>query len=404
MVTYHNLPYPNFEAPQVRPEERERPMAMDPVSFRQSILRLIEADAPREEKLLADLEEQRNDGDPLYSTILYILTHLSFSEAEARRHWRRIGSHRSLLRMQLGLDVGLRVSLLDYFVNINRELKNPKVIEISIYERTERSAITDGLTGLYNHAYFLQALKREVQRSRRHGLQLSVAMLDLDDFKRLNDTRGHLEGDRVLVKTANLIQKSLREIDIAARYGGEEFAVILPDTPRIGAYVVADRIRAIVEQQFLRRHISLSGGVATFPEDATAAEDLIRKADEGLYRSKAAGKNRISPSSGERRRHPRVPTDFAVTVRPRSGVTAIGRAKNLSEGGLLLSFNAELTVGSQVSLVLRPRAAAAFGLRGEVVRVDPSEGRRKYDIGVRLLSASPESLLVLRSLAPAAGA
>src|SRR5262249_40347924 len=160
---------------------------------------------------------------------------------EAERHWRLIRQHRETMQRALGRDVGLRVAVVDYFVNVNRELKSPKVIEIAIYESTARSAVTDGLTRVSNHALFVSALRRETQRSRRHRLKLSLAMLDLDDFKRLNDTRGHLEGDRVLVKTAEVVARNLREIDIAARYGGEEFALVLPDTPRMGAFVVADR-------------------------------------------------------------------------------------------------------------------------------------------------------------------
>ena len=113
--------------------------------------------------------------------------------------------------------------------------------------------MTDGLTGLYNHAYFLQALRQEVLRSKRHGLKAALLLLDLDDFKRVNDVRGHVEGDRVLMKAAAIVRDSVREIDVAARYGGEEFAVLLPDTSRLGAFVVAERIRRRVEERFAPR-------------------------------------------------------------------------------------------------------------------------------------------------------
>jgi diguanylate cyclase (GGDEF)-like protein len=271
----------------------------DALSLRQSLLQLLEANPPHEEKLLAEFERHKDEG-LLYSSILYILTHLSFSEPEARRHWKRIRAHRERLRTELGRDVGTRVALLDYFVNLNRELKNPKIIEISIYERTERSAITDGLTGLYNHAYFLQALRRELQRSKRHDLKTSVAMFDLDDFKKLNDTRGHLEGDRVLMKAAALLKETLREIDIPARYGGEEFAAILPSTPARGAHAVAEMLRSRVESLATPHSGAASGvvtislGVATAsPGVASSPEALVAAADEALYRAKRAGKNRV---------------------------------------------------------------------------------------------------------------
>ena len=375
-----------------------------PLAARRSLQRLLEAPPAEEARILAEIEERRKDKN-LYSSLLYLLAHLSFSEAEARRHWERVSAHRKKLRRSLGRDVGLRVALLDYFVNLNRELKNPKVIEIAIYERTERSALTDGLTGLYNHAYFLQALRREIQRSRRHDLRVSLALFDLDDFKKLNDTRGHPEGDKVLAKAAVLIRGNLREIDTSARYGGEEFAAILPETSRTGAYVVADRIRARIEEHFRRRRgaarITVSGGVATFPDDASSAEELIRRSDEGLYRSKAEGKNRITLAKGERRRHRRIPApQTTITLSAREGRVAAARALNVSAGGLLVTLKEAVPVGSTVSLVIHPANGGerSTPLRGRVVRVTPAGGasRRRFDVGVRLLNdpALTRSLLL----------
>ncbi len=378
---------------------RKKTAIQDPIAFRQSLLELLEADPPHEEKLLERFEKQKDFG-PLYASILYILTHLSFSEREAQRHWKRIRAHRERLQRELHRDVGLRVALLDYFVNLNRELKNPKVIEIAIYQRTERSAISDGLTGLYNHAYFLQALRRELHRSKRHGLTLSLAMFDLDDFKKLNDTRGHLEGDKVLMKAAGLVKETLREIDVAARYGGEEFAVILPDTPKAGASIVAERIRLRIAETFKRRRggpkVTASGGVASFPEDADGVEDLIQRADEGLYRSKAAGKNRITLAQADRRRHERLPTDQPVEIQaPAPAGSGDARARNVSKGGLLVSLDRDVPVGSRVSVVIRPGAGSALALQGEVVRVEKA-APSGFDVAVRLAGRGFEPMVMLR--------
>jgi diguanylate cyclase (GGDEF)-like protein len=363
---------------------------VESAAVRQSLLRLLEAHPPEEERLLEGFRAQRAAGYPLFSTVLYILTHLNFAEPEAERHWEHIRAHRAELKAALGRDVGLRVALLDYFVNLNHELKNPKVIEIAIYETTARSAVTDGLTGLFNHAYFLAALRRETQRAKRHGAKVSLAMLDLDDFKRLNDTRGHVEGDKVLVKSAELVGESLREIDIAARYGGEEFAVILPDTGRTGGFVVAERIRARLDAHFRRRRsagtVTLSGGVATFPDDAPDHEQLVRRADEALYRAKAAGKNRIIMMGGERRRAPRIPIGRSVTVKPAHARGAlVARAENLSDGGLCLRTRKPIPIGS--TLAVRLRGERRDALSGEVVRVQKArdEGALAYELGLRIL-------------------
>jgi diguanylate cyclase (GGDEF)-like protein len=366
-------------------------------SLRQSVLQLLEAAPPHEEKLLEEFERGKAKGDPLYSSILSILTHLQFSETEAARHWKRVVAHREELRGVLGRDPGLRVALLDYFLNVSRSLRSPPVIEIAVYERTERSAITDGLTGLFNHSYFLKALRQEILRSKRHEIRIALLLLDLDDFKALNDGHGHVEGDRVLTRAAALIRECIREIDVPARYGGEEFAVILPDTTRTGAYVVAERVRQRIEERFRRGRplpkVTISGGIAVYPDDAGTPADLIVRADEALYRAKGAGKNRITLVRGERRQHLRVPAHLPVTFGT-PGHRASARAKNLSDGGLLVSLKEPVAVGSAVSLLIRSRENATRDRLGEVVRVEraPGDEPAHYDVGVRFLDSPPSAL------------
>jgi diguanylate cyclase (GGDEF)-like protein len=365
------------------------------LNFRQSLLEFLEAGPGHEEKLLEEFERKKGRGDPLYSALLYLLTHLNFTEPRAARHWKRILNHRERMRSALGRDPGLRVAIVDYFVNVSGELRNPKVIELSLYERTERSAVTDGLTGLYNHAYLLQALRQEVLRSKRHGLTVALLLLDLDDFKRINDQRGHVEGDRVLMKAAAVVREGVREIDVAARYGGEEFAVVLPDTARLGALVVAERIRRRIEERFARSRsaVTLSGGIAVYPDDAGTPADLIVQADAGLYAAKAAGKNRILLPQGERRRHRRLAARQRVTVA--AGEVQTVPVKNLSEGGLLVSLREPVAVGSPVSLTIERPAAEPVALRGQVVRVERVPGQEEpvFDVGVRFLDPAPGAVV-----------
>ncbi len=363
----------------------------DAVPFRQSLLAFLEAGPGREEALLAEFESRRSPSDPLYSSLLYLLTHLDFSERRAASHWRKATAHRRALAAALGRDPGLRVALLDYFANVCGELKNPKVIELASYERTERSAVTDGLTGLYNHAYFVQAVRQELLRSRRHGLRAALLLLDLDGFKSVNDRLGHVEGDRVLMRVAAALRDSLREIDVAARYGGEEFGVLLPDTSRLGAFVVAERVRQRVEERFARDAVpvTISGGLAVFPEDAATPADLIVRADAGLYAAKAAGKNRILLPQGERRRHRRQPPAGRVRVGG-AGSAEAAAVKNLSEGGMLVSLPGAVAMGSGVSLAIECPERGPVRLRGEVVRVERVPGTDEaYDVGVRFLGPGP---------------
>ncbi|MDO8885642.1 sensor domain-containing diguanylate cyclase [Candidatus Oleimmundimicrobium sp.] len=166
------------------------------------------------------------------------------------------------------------------------------------HEKTKRLAITDGLTGVYNHRYFSETLESEAKRANRYHSSLSLTMIDVDDFKIYNDTHGHLEGDILLTKIAYFLVECTREIDLIARYGGDEFAIISPETDKEQAFEMAERIKAEIADKFLKEReiyaiIKLSFGVASLPCDAVDADDLIKKADEALYQAKRAKKKKV---------------------------------------------------------------------------------------------------------------
>jgi diguanylate cyclase (GGDEF)-like protein len=199
------------------------------------------------------------------------------------------------------------------------------IVNARLYDRLEVQAITDGLTGLYNHQFFYDRLNAEIARSRRYGLQLSLLMLDLDDFKQFNDEFGHQAGDRVLAEVGRIMREQLRkDVDIPCRYGGEEFAVILPHTPAPGAETVGKRLTEFVTAivgtggkvdpawltgERVRRtiedapfpgsgpqqttHVTVSVGVATYPDQAGDVNTLVGNADKALYVAKHKGKNRV---------------------------------------------------------------------------------------------------------------
>jgi len=166
-------------------------------------------------------------------------------------------------------------------------------------QRAEALSVTDDLTRLYNSRYLNQVLRRETKRASRSGRPLSLLFIDLDGFKGVNDTHGHLCGSKALMEAAGLIRHCARETDVVARFGGDEFSLILPDTGREGAVSVATRIRErIADHVFLKTdglevRLTASVGVATLPDVAASAEELIRAADMAMYRVKEAGKNGI---------------------------------------------------------------------------------------------------------------
>ena len=166
-----------------------------------------------------------------------------------------------------------------------------------LYREMEQRAVTDGLTGLYNHRWFQGRLAEEIERAERLGTSLAVVLADIDHFKRINDAYGHPTGDEVLKGVAALLRSSVRKVDSAARYGGEEFALILVGAGEKGARELAERVRKSVAK--LRFHadgnefkVSLSLGVAVYPDDAANKEALIAASDQALYRAKETGRNR----------------------------------------------------------------------------------------------------------------
>jgi len=167
-----------------------------------------------------------------------------------------------------------------------------------LFRRAEQLAVTDDLTQVYNYRYLKMALRREVKRAARFAQVFSVIMLDVDNLKAYNDQHGHLRGSEVLRLLAQILVREARSIDLVAKYGGDEFVIILPQTTREGACVLAERIKVSVEGIAFPRVaagvITVSMGVATYPDSGATAGELLEAADVALYAAKQAGRNRVS--------------------------------------------------------------------------------------------------------------
>jgi diguanylate cyclase (GGDEF)-like protein len=165
-----------------------------------------------------------------------------------------------------------------------------------------RMSTVDGLTGLYNRAFFFSALEREIARGDRSGRAFCLVMLDLDDLKSVNDRYGHLSGDQVLRSVADIVRGGVRKIDVAARYGGDEFVALLPETDPTGGWVLAEKIRlTVAEQGFagVEPTPTVSVGVVSYPADGRSADALLVSADRAMYASKRGGKNRVARATAE---------------------------------------------------------------------------------------------------------
>ncbi|MDD3839719.1 MAG: GGDEF domain-containing protein [Clostridia bacterium] len=182
--------------------------------------------------------------------------------------------------------------LLSWF--INRIVERDKFLRYKI----TKLSITDRLTGLYNYQYINEQCKQEIARANRYNYSFCIAMIDIDDFKYINDKYGHREGDKIIRQFGHIIKKNCRSSDIAARYGGDEFTIILTNTDGQAAFKIVERLRKTVEDQKIQVggksvKMSISAGVANYPLDAKTMEQLFLKADRALYKSKANGKNKV---------------------------------------------------------------------------------------------------------------
>ncbi len=214
--------------------------------------------------------------------------------------------------------VGKPIQFRELLARINNQIKihnKLKELEVKIRELTKRNsvleqlAITDSLTELYNKGYILQRLESEMIRSARYNEPISLIIIDLDYFKKINDSFGHVAGDNILRKLAKILVESVRDVDIVARYGGEEFIVVCPNTSIGGAAILAERIRENVQNTIFRSgsfdiKLTISLGLSSMSSSSLAGGEvnssrLIEEADLALYKAKASGRNRVAVHTNE---------------------------------------------------------------------------------------------------------
>ncbi|MDD4183214.1 MAG: GGDEF domain-containing protein [Candidatus Omnitrophica bacterium] len=182
--------------------------------------------------------------------------------------------------------------------DVLRKLLELCIERINLYDRFQQLSIYDGLTETYNRRYFVMRFMEEFKRAQNFSLKLSFIMIDVDNFKKINDTYGHLVGDAVLKEIAKIIKQNIREIDSLARFGGEEFSLVLPETDKMAAIVVAERIRSKISQQIIKAFdetlsVTISAGISCFPQNTLYSDVLMETADKALYQAKMSGRNKV---------------------------------------------------------------------------------------------------------------
>ena len=364
-------------------------------SIRDQLLDCFEKYAQDDARLVEELNSLiAQEGQQVISSIFQILTNLDLTPTEAEVHWQKVVAHCNKLSSSMGREVNLRTAVCDYFCSVNKSLHNPKIIEIHLFEKAAKSSTFDSLTGLLNRNAFDDALQREISRAKRYDSNLSLLFLDLDDFKQVNDSYGHMAGDEVLKSVAQTILTEKRSEDVAARYGGEEMAILLPETSKTEGWLLGERIRKrlvettiVYEEQAIKT--TLSGGLASYPIDAKDGTALLNNADKAMYRAKSFGKNNTSLYSMDKRRNVRIEHSASVEVIELGfGDKPIINAmtKTLSIGGIMLESDRPIGVGVSIQMNITINEAEPILIIGNVIR-EEKNASGKYDISIAFIES-----------------
>lgn len=233
-------------------------------------------------------------GNKSYTMLILSLTTEEMENSVAKVYWEELVNHMSRLNETLGRNVGISVAAMDYLHNIKQVIDKPVILREEKIEEISDLASKDPLTNLYNREVFDTFLKQEVHRANRESKPTSLVLLDIDNFKRINDTKGHVFGDDVLKYVAKTVMTVVRVSDIPCRYGGEEFAIIMPQCHLDEAINVAEAIRLKISKKPMDDiFITVSIGVSQVSDFIGSSKKLLSTADDALYQAKTTGKNKV---------------------------------------------------------------------------------------------------------------
>lgn len=267
---------------------------MNQVQISRSIKQTLLSDSLCFNEALSSLQSSYGDNPEFYSILIRLLAQKAIEPHRAREIYRAAQDLQERLSTGMHASVDFRSALMEYLLSQESLYTFPTVVEYQEYEQQQNHALTDFLTGLSNRRFFETQCTQELHRARRHGYRIALVFADVDDFKSINDEFGHKAGDMALIRIARCLQKNARIEDITARFGGEEFVAVLPHTDGQGAMVFAQRLRQAVASMKLPYSITLSAGVAVFPEDGMKVRDLLDTADRRMYQAKSQGKNQVT--------------------------------------------------------------------------------------------------------------
>ena len=347
-------------------------------------------DSTSDQALIDQVDELvATGGNKVLASFFQLLAGVDIPAKDCAAHWRAWQTHRKSMSECLGRDLDLTATLCDYLRATTGMLHRPRLIEAAQYQEMLAGSINDKLTGLFNRRYFDEIFSQQVALAERYHNDFTILFLDIDDFKEINDTYGHVAGDRALAAIAQVIGEQKRTSDVAARFGGEEFVVLMPHTDNISGYIFAERLRREIETlripfEDTLLQLTVSGGIASFPLNTEKPRQLLQLADSAVYLAKGAGKNTIAHYKEEKRRYLRVKIQQPVLVKELDfydTATFSGTSKDICIGGILFENNAPLPLGALITVQVAVNEDNPLLLIGTVVRVEQFADN-KFDIGM----------------------
>lgn len=350
-------------------------------SVRSTIIECRNTAASEDEFILKMQELIAEHGKSVYPVIFNTLTTLDLPLNTAEEYWHTLKEHRRRLMWKLDREVNLVTALSDFLATKTNFLPNARLVDSRTFDRVVTGTTHDTLTGLFNRTYFDETFEQQVSLAKRYNTDLSILFLDIDDFKEVNDSLGHIAGDVALQEVASAIRRAKRESDIAARYGGEEFVLLMPHTPNVSASILAERIRKEIERTHIHydKHVfslTISGGLASYPLNSVDPKDLLHMADSAVYLAKGAGKNLISQFKRDQRRYLRVKLRKPILVQELGfddEQVFSGHCKDIGMGGIFFETPSPLALGSTQKMSVPVNNGDPVLLIGRVVRIEKSD-------------------------------
>jgi diguanylate cyclase (GGDEF)-like protein len=309
------------------------------------------------------------DDEKFYIEALNLFVGIGKNAETAIEDWSNIIDLVANFKKKFDSEINLSIIILYYFIEVKKEIVHPFILDYLTYSNLKNSVIHDHLTKVYNRNFFEKIIKLEVDRAHRYKKYLTMVLIDIDNFKMINEKKGHLAGDKVLKEVAQIIQDYIRTADFLFRYRSDEFILLVPETDINGTLILIKRLQNMIKK---RLKVTVSCGMSSYKMDSFSIREMLEHADIALYQAKKDGKGKIKTYLKERRRYFRLPYTFEFLYRLKGTKDFIfTEGINFSETGILFLSDTPIGVDMSMEFSFRfPNEEKRINGIGKVTRIE----------------------------------